>query len=554
MHIACPTRPLPVAFRPRRLHGALAAALLWTAGATLAPACADDSAGRFRLPPAPQEASPAGVGVAAPVTLARVRVVGAHAVPTAELEALAAPWLQRPLRALDLEELRQRITRVYVERGYINSGALLDDGALQGDTLTLRVVEGRLTHMRQRGLQGLSESYLAARLLQGDEILDLRQLQERVELQLADPLFAQIQARLLPGEALGQAVLDLEVTRARPWQLALFANNHLAPAVGAAQAGVEAGVRNLLGVGDALAGTLARSEGSTNVDALWQLPLWGTRTQLALHLARGSSSVIEEPVAALDIGSVVSTREATLSHPFVDLPRRRWLLGLTYSARRNRTTLAGEPFSFVTGEDTGQTRVQSWRLFQELTLRIDRDVLALRAAFAQGRNNLAAASVLPGLAPRRYRLWQLQGQALLAYGNGGQQLLLRGQVQHSMDPLVGLEQMALGGRYTVRGYRENQLVRDNGFALSAQWQQPLWHDEARRFSLTLTPFLDAGQAWNRGEGRARLAAIGLGLNWTLADLEGEVQFARRLERRPTATHGNLQDHGIHLMLRWRPSL
>lgn len=552
MHAPRTTRPLPPMRRGRRLQGALAAALLCSVGA-LAPACADEAAGGFRLPPAAREGGPNAIGVTAPVTLAQVRIVGARAVPTAELEALAAPWLQRPLRALDLEELRQRITRAYVERGHVNSGAVLDDGALQGHTLTLRVVEGRLTHLRQRGLQGLSERYLAARLRRADEILDLQQLQERFELQLADPLFERIQARLLPGDEPGQAVLDLEVTRARPWQIALFANNHLAPAVGAAQAGVEAGAHNLLGVGDTLAGTLARSEGSTNVDALWQLPLWGSRTQLALHLARGASSVIEEPVAALDIGSVVSTREATLSHPVVDAPRRRWLLGLAYAQRRNRTTLAGEPFSFVTGEDSGHTRVQSWRLFQELTLRFDRDVLALRAAFVQGRNNLAATSPLPGLAPRLYRLWQVQGQAVLAYANAGQQLLLRAQLQRSLDPLVGLEQMAIGGRYTVRGYRENQLVRDNGIALSAQWLQPLWRDEARRASLTLAPFVDAGQAWNHGEGRTRLASIGLGLNWTLADLEGEVHFARRLERRPNSTHGNLQDHGIHILLRWRPS-
>ncbi|GMV45020.1 MAG: hypothetical protein AMXMBFR66_04180 [Pseudomonadota bacterium] len=516
------------------------------AGPSAASGAAGAAGEAFALPPV--AAHPP-----APVVLREVRFRGATVIDDAELQQLAAPWLGRPLRALDLEDLRQTITRAYVARGRINSGAVLDDDALQGATLTLRIVEGRIAQVRQSGLQGLSATYLASRLVHGDEVLDLQRLQERFELQLADPLFTRIQARLLPDDAPGRALLELDVTRARPWQVSLFANNYLAPAVGAAQAGVEASAQNLLGWGDLLAGTLTRSEGSTNADASWQLPLGGTRTVLALRLARGSSSVIEEPVAALDIGSRIDTREATLSHPLLDEPRRRWLLGLTHARRSNRTTLAGEPFSFVTGEDSGTTRVESWRLFQELTLRRGRHVYALRAGLVQGRNNLHDDPGLPGIAPRRYRLWQLQGQAVLVHGEGGRRIVLRTQAQHADQHLVPLEQMALGGRNTVRGYRENQAVRDNGLALGAEWHWPIWRDEARRASLALVPFVEGGQAWNRDEPRARLASLGLGLAWSFAELEGELNFARRLESRPVANHGNLQDHGIHLMLRWRPA-
>lgn len=538
---------MPIA-RPARLLSLLAALAL------TAPAmAADPAAPGFRLPPAAGTGPLPGLGLAAPVTLSAVRFEGARAIPEAELAVLAAPFLNRPLRPLDLEELRQRITRAYVDRGFVNSGAVLPDDALQGGTLTLRIVEGRITRLRQTGLQGLGETYLAARLLRADEVLQVQRLQERFQLQLADPLFARINARLLPDDGPGRSVLDLEVTRARPWQLALFAHNHVAPAVGSAQAGVEGSLRNLLGWGDALAATVARGEGSSNWDAAWQLPLGGTRTLLGLRLARGASSVIEEPVAVLDVDSVVATREATLSHPLIDEPRRRWLLGVAHARRSNRTTLGGEPFSFVTGEATGVTRIESWRLFQELTLRLDRHVVALRASVVEGRNNLVAETVLPQQPDRRYRLWQLQGQAALALGADGQQLVLRGQLQRSPDRLVPLEQLAVGGRHTVRGYRENQLVRDNGWAVGAEWHWPLWRDEARRASLTLLPFADAGQAWNRGDAKARLASLGLGLNWTWADLEGELHVARRLERRQPDTHGDLQDRGIHLLLRYRPS-
>lgn len=536
---------------------------------------AEPAASGFTLPPAaiaPSLALPE-------VTLRVIRFEGATRFTAVELDAIAAPFLNRPLRPLDLEELRQRVTRAYVERGHVNSGAVIADDALQGEALTLRIVEGRISRLRQSGLQGLSERYLAARLLREGEVLDVNRLQDRFRLQLADPLFARLQARLLPDDAPGRAVLDVEVTRAPPWQATIFANNHVAPAVGSTQFGIEGVWRSLLGWGDALALTLAGGEASRQADAAWALPLLGSRTMLSLRVADGQSSVIEEPVAVLDIESRIATREATLSHPLLDESRRRWAVGLTHSLRRNRTSLAGFPFGFVPGEPEDGIRIESWRLFQELTLRREQDVWALRASLLHGRNSLVADPLLTQQPERRYRLAQLQGQASIATSTGSSggagaagegggpsglfapgglfasagPIVLRALLQHSPDHLVPLEQLSVGGRHTVRGYRENQLVRDNGWAVGVEWHWPLWRDPLRRASMTLVPLLDAGAAWNQREPKSRLASAGLGLLWTLGEVDGEIFFARRLERRDNPTHGDLQDRGIHLLLRWRPA-
>lgn len=560
-------RPLPARVALGAALLAAAAGLLppgraGAAGPASAPTVSTPAGSGFVLPPAPVASSP----VAAGITLRAVRFEGATRLAAAELDAIAAPFLNRPLRPLDLEELRQRVTRAYVERGFVNSGAVLDAEPPTGETLTLRIVEGRVTRLRQSGLQGLSERYLAARLLRSDdEVLDVNQLQDRFRLLLADPLFGRLQARLLPGAAPGEAVLDVQATRAAPWQAKLFFHNHVAPAVGSTQAGMEGTWHDLLGWGDALALTLAIGRGGRLADASWALPLLAGRTVLTLHVADGESSVIEEPVAALDIESRVATREVTLSHPLLDTSRARWAAGLTHALRRNRSSLAGFPFGFVAGEPEEGLRVESWRLFQELTLRRDQDVYALRASMLEGRNNLVPDALLAAQPPNRYRLWQLQGQASIATGAGPAAagdpgsagsmapVVLRALLQRSPDALVPLEQLAVGGRHTVRGYRENQRVRDNGWALGLEWHWPLWRDPVRRAALTLAPFVDAGEAWNRDEPRRRLASTGLGLLWTVAEVEGELFVARRLERRDPSTQGDLQDRGIHFMLRWRPA-
>jgi hemolysin activation/secretion protein len=42
----------------------------------------------------------------------------------------------------------------------------------------------------------------------------------------------------------------------------------------------------------------------------------------------------------------------------------------------------------------------------------------------------------------------------------GDQYVLRNDLQLAKDPLLPLEQFTVGGASTVRGYRENQLVKD----------------------------------------------------------------------------------------------
>lgn len=523
-----------------------AAVLLALAGSALA------QAPRFELPPVPAAAGP-GLGVDGErVVIRRLRFEGHTRLSTAELEALAAPFLDRPLRALDLEELRLRLTRAHVDRGLVNSGALLADDALAGDTLTVRIVEGQVTRVRVNGAGRLTDRYLSSRLVRSGEVLDVNVLQERFQLLLADPQFQRLNVRLQPGDAPGRALLDVDVTPARQWQVSAFANNHVAPAVGSSAVGVDGSVRNLVGWGDTLTGLVSHTRGSTNYDLAWTLPLGGTRTTATLRAARASSSVIEEPVASLDMASTVDTGEFTLAHPFIDEARRRWAVGLTYADRRNRTTLDGEPFVLVAGQDGDTARTRTVRLFQDFTLRADRHVVAARLTWAQGRNNVLPVDALV-VPARRYQLWQLQAQASLALDDAGRQVLLRGQLQKAMEHLVPMEQMALGGRYTVRGYRENTLVRDNGWALSAELQWPLWRDDGRRASVTLVPFADGGAGWNQAGARQRLASAGLGLQWAWGDLEGDLYVAHRFVRRDPDTRGDLQDHGIHLSLRYRPT-
>ena len=134
------------------------------------------------------------------------------------------------------------------------------------------------------------------------------------------------------------------------------------------------------------------------------------------------------------------------------------------------------------------------------------------------------------------------------------QLIVRTDLQIAQQ-LLALEQFAVGGRYTVRGYRENTLLRDNAFVGSVEARVPLVRNHRWADYLELAPFYDYGRSWNTtiptGE-PIDLSSIGIGLRWGMT-FPGRVPVQPQLEiywghpfRNIRTSGGNLQDQGIHL--------
>ena len=100
--------------------------------------------------------------------------------------------------------------------------------------------------------------------------------------------------------------------------------------------------------------------------------------------------------------------------------------------------------------------------------------------------------------------------------DNGAQIQFRGDIQLSNDGLLALEQFALGGANSIRGYRENELVRDQGFALSIEFRYPLLDSTTFPGSLTAIPFMDFGGSWDVSKSNdiEYLHSVGLGLVWT----------------------------------------
>ena len=491
------------------------------------------------------------------VRVDRIEFQGNSVVPTAALAEIAKTYTGRDVSVAEIEELRQKLTRHYVDRGYVNSGALLSEGGLARGTLTFQILEGRLEAVRLKGLERLRESYVVSRLVPDPKApLNVEALRERFQLLLSDPHFDRIRAGIMPAPQLGSAYLDVEVVRARPYQVTVFANNYRPPSIGEYAAGVSGWVRNLSGFGDLLDASLQTSvqgDRAPRGDISWRVPVGPWQTELSAQWSRGRSSVIEEPSRVLDIESELTTTEVGIAQRLYENSRHKAMVGVNGSRRENLTTLAGEPFSFILGEPEGVTRVRSARFWQEYSYRWEGGALVLRSTFARNRNNLEEVLGLPievATLDHENRTWI--GQAYLAarVPERDIQASIRATLQRTRDRLIPLDAMSLGGVNSVRGFRENQLLRDAGAFVNAEVEVPVLSMPERQLSVSVAGFADHGFGHNQGGPRLSLSSVGFvtRARWRGLRVDLAVALHRwRSDEIPRAS-GALQDRGVHLQL------
>jgi len=189
----------------------------------------DDPAARFELPPLPPELI-AEESRGPHFMLRKVIFSGNTQFNDEQLEEIVADYIGRQINIADLEEMRLRITRRYVDGGFVNSGARLPRQKISNGEVRFEIVEGRLTGINISGNERLDPDYLTKRLqLDENEVLDTRKLQQQFQLLLTDPLIDRLNGALRPGIAPGEAMLDLEVQRALPYRLTVAADNHHSP-------------------------------------------------------------------------------------------------------------------------------------------------------------------------------------------------------------------------------------------------------------------------------------------------------------------------------------
>ncbi|MBE8989661.1 ShlB/FhaC/HecB family hemolysin secretion/activation protein [Nostoc sp. LEGE 12450] len=495
------------------------------------------------------------------IVVERFEVLGSTVFSPEELALETAEFTKRPISLAEVYQARSKITDLYVRNGYITSGAYIPPQTIQSGVVKIQVVEGKLEDIQVTGTRRLNPNYVRSRLaIATSPPLNRQRLLEALQLLQLNPLIQNVSAELSAGSRTGSSLLEVKVSEAKTFSSQIVLDNGRSPSVGSFRRRLQLNEANLLGLGDALGVAYTNTDGSNSLDANYTLPLNPRNGTLTFNYGITSSNVIEPPFDVLDIHSDSRYYELTFRQPIVQTPTQEFALGLTASRRESDISSLlqreGLPGSVLSpgADEQGHTKVSAFRFFQEWTSRNSREVIALRSQFSLGIDILSP-TINQNAPDSRFFAWQGQAQwvRLLAPET---LMLFRLNTQLASRTLLPLEQFGLGGQDSIRGYRQDYLLTDNGTFVSAEVQIPILRLPKIDSTLQVVPFVDFGVGWNSSDRENpnpnTLAAVGLGLRWSQSD-----RFTFRLDWgvpliSVESNERTLQENGLYFSLLYNP--
>ncbi|KOP27457.1 hemolysin activation/secretion protein [Hapalosiphon sp. MRB220] len=507
--------------------------------------------------PTPPQPIPSGE-VPPTIVVKKFKITGSTVFSPEDFDKITKPFTNRPITFAQLFQLRSEITQLYVKKGYITSGAYIPPQKLQNGVVEIKVVEGELEDIKVTGAQKLNPKYLQSRLaIATKKPLNSDRLLEALQVLQLNPLIESLSAELSAGSRPGQSLLEVKITEANTFDVGLILDNGRSPAVGTFRRQIQVNEANLFGWGDSISAVYANTDGSNALDINYTLPINPRNGTLSFSYGFSDNQVIERPFDVLDIQSNSNYYELSLRQPILQKPTQEFILGITASHRRSKATfLDGElPFPGTGADDEGRTRVTAVRFFQEWVSRDTQQVFAMRSQLSVGLD-LFDATINKTFPDSRFVAWRGQAQWVRLLGRNTL-LVLRGDVQLADRPLVPFEQIGIGGLDSVRGYRQEALLTDNGIFASAEVRIPVVRFSGRNNFLQVTPFVDFGNGWN-DSGRSdfevdldsnTLLSVGLGLRLELEDnLTARLNWGIPLISVSSQDKDSLQENGLYFSI------
>ncbi|EDX71349.1 outer membrane protein, OMP85 family, putative [Coleofasciculus chthonoplastes PCC 7420] len=481
----------------------------------------------------------------------QIEVLGSTVLQS-EIAELTQAYHNQDVTFDTLLELRQQITQLYIQQGYVTSGAFLPKQDISDGMIQIQVVEGEIEQIQIQGLNHLKTGYVRRRLeLATDTPFNQHRLEKALQLLQLDPLINQVNAELIAGSGSGRNILLLDLQEAPPFHAGISGANNQAPSIGSEQAHLLISHDNLFGLGDRVTAEYGFTEGLDSYRFNYGIPINARDGTISFSYSNSDSRILEAGFEELGINSESRTLSVNFRQPIARSPTTEFALGVSVDWRRSQTFLLDDiPFSFSQGPEDGESQVTVLRIFQEWSDRTPNRILAARSQFSLGLDAFDATINNTGTDGRFFSwLGQFQWVQRLSPRTV---LLAEINTQLTPDALLSLERFGMGGGDSIRGYTQNQLVTDNGIWGSLEVRIPLTSNPNQ---LQLVPFFDIGTAWNNQDDDPHantLASLGLGLNWRInSDLDLRLDYGIPLIK-VNQRGDSLQESGFHFSLDYQP--
>lgn len=509
-------------------------------------------------PPTPESLS----DIPGTIVVEKFEFQGNTVFSSSELNQAIADFSQKPISFAQLVQAANQITELYVSQGYITTGAYIPEQSLASRIVQIQIVEGSLAEVEVNVTGRLKESYVRDRITQKIATpLNINELQSALQLLQLNPVIASLNAELSAGIEPGSNILNISVTSPDTFSLQTRLNNNRNLSIGTFERGVQIEERNLLGIGDHLRLNYDNTDGSNQYGGGYTFPLNTRDGTLGFNFRWGKNEIVQSSFESLDIDIESRNYDLTWRQPLLQKANPRVSQELAFSIiagrRESEGTIMGDPLALPTGaNDDGEIRTSVVSFGQEWLQRNRQQVISARSQFNLGVD-VFDATILEEEPDSQFFSWRGQVAYLRSLSQPqqgfGSTILLRSELQLATEPLISTEQFSLGGATTVRGYRQDALLTDNGFLATAEVRLPIVYFEPINTTLQFAPFVDFGTGWNNDDQEMEFnTVIGTGFGLLLQTPE---RFSARLDWgipliNDDSQSDSLQEDGVYLQLEY----
>ena len=512
-------------------------------------------------PPVPESV----IDVPGTVEVEAFQFNGSTVFSQAELNQAISKYTNQPVSFAQLVQAANEITKLYVEQGYITSGAYLPEQDLNTGTVQIQVLEGSLADIEVNINKGrLQEDYIRDRLNSRlDTPLNINQLQQALQLLQLNPLIDSLNAELSTGVQPGTNSLAVAIVGADTFNLQTRLDNNRNPSVGSFERAVRLEEGNLLGIGDGIYFAFNNTDGSNQYRGGYSFPINSRDGTVNFDFGLANNEIIESPFDEVDIDVNSYNYDLTWRQPVYQKATAEVSQELTLnfigSIRQSNTSILDTPEGISPGaDDNGEIRTSTLAFSQEWLQRNRQQVISARSQFNLGVDAFDA-TVSDSEPNSQFFNWrgQVSYLRLLNKPQGnpaiGSTLLLRSELQLAADPLVPTEQFSLGGVGTVRGYRQDAILTDNGFLSSVEFRLPIARLSKVNTTLQFSPFIDFGTGWNADDEAAEFSTL-LGTGFGLL-LQTDERLSARVDWgipliNTDADGDTLQEDGVYFQFEY----
>jgi hemolysin activation/secretion protein len=301
-----------------------------------------------------------------------------------------------------------------------------------------------------------------------------------------------------------------------------------------------------MGFRDTFQLSLGLSEGLIDGKADYTLPLGVNDYFFNTYVDYSKFTIIDDEFAAADINSKSTTLGISLSASLFKTSYSGISAGIGLDIKHMELSMFGQPATltedFVDGEVNSapvvfnvnaQYRRSTFVTAMHAGLRRNTNIDLYSSKYEERAFTIGVGQFSMGFRPISKLEWHFR---------------ISGQL--TRDNLVPVEKFAIGGAKSVRAYRENLLVRDNGLVASTQLRYALY-----RSMLFVVPFFDYGRSWDFEQGKfgqngdqIYSAGVGLQLKATKA-LYTELFWGKALADVDSQTDLT-QDYSLHFLIRY----